>query len=374
MGEVEVIEQYLGQRSGLRVAPASIGAMRFPRDVDDAVTLIRHAIDSGMRYIDTSRGYSESEWLLGEALQDGYREKVILSTKCSPWITKIREDDAPTADCVRRRLEESMRRLRVDYLDFYQVWNIDSREHFEQATAKGGMVEGILKARQEGLIGHTGFTTHDKVENLLSYMDQIEWCEVILFTYNLLNRRYAPAVAAAHKHGIGTIIMNPVGGGRLGEDGPVLRRLAECVGASSVAELAVRFVLSDPNVDTLLCGMQKPQDVDDTVAAADRGPFTADEMAVIEDALEVLDARKAAHCTACRYCMPCPAGIEIPDIMNLVFDFRVWGLEVSARQAYGRIKTAQADACTKCGKCEQQCTQHLPIMETMEFAADECAG
>jgi hypothetical protein len=106
----------------------------------------RAAIDAGMRYIDTSRGYGESEWLIGRALKDGYRDKVLLSTKWAPWITKVQPSDKPSSDCVRRRIEESMKRLDVDYLDYYQVWNIDSREHYDQAVRKGGSVTLIGNA------------------------------------------------------------------------------------------------------------------------------------------------------------------------------------------------------------------------------------
>jgi len=358
-----------GSRSGLEIAGASIGAMRLPQDVDDAVALIRRAIDSGMFYIDTSRGYGESEWVLGRALRDGYRKKVLLSTKCSPWVMRVRPDDVPTAKVVRRRIEESMRRLDVDYLDFYQVWNIDSAEHFAQATAPGGMVEGIMKAREEGLVRHLGFTTHDSVENLLGYMDRVDWCETILFTYNLMNRTYAPAIEAAHRHGIGTLVMNPVGGGRLAESSPVLLGLAREVGAESVPELAVRYVLSNPNVDSIVCGIAKPSDVDDTIAFAGRPAFGPDQMARIERFLDDLAEKKAGFCTACKYCLPCPEGIDIPAIMNLVFDDRHWGWRGSAKEGYRRMSGPKADACTQCGACESKCTQHLPVMETMAYAA-----
>jgi len=102
--------------------------------------------------------------------------------------------------------------LQLETWDYYQIWNIDSREHYDQAIAKGGMLEGVQKAMSDGLVGHTGFTTHDTVENLLTYIEEADWCEIILFTYNLLNQSYGPAIEAAHKKGIGTVIMNPVGG------------------------------------------------------------------------------------------------------------------------------------------------------------------
>ncbi len=156
-----------GTRSGFQVNPVSIGAMRLPGDATDAVALIRRAIDAGMVYIDTSRGYGESEFLLGRALRDGYREKVVLSSKCSPWIKKVREDDDGSADSVVRRIEEQLLRLDVEYLDVYQVWNIHNPEGWETATRPGGMVDGIRKAIDRGLVGHAGFTTHDSPESLL---------------------------------------------------------------------------------------------------------------------------------------------------------------------------------------------------------------
>jgi len=244
-----------GQRSGQQVTALSIGAMRLPRNSDKAIKLLRKAIDNGLRYIDTSRGYGESELIVGRALKDGYREKVILSTKWSPWITKIDEDDDNSSDCVRRRIEESMLRLDVDYLDYYQVWNINSRQAYDQAIAKGGMVDGIKKAKAEGLIGHIGFTTHDSVENLLTYIEEADWCEILLTSYSMLNTTYAPVIAAAHAKGIGTVTMNPVAGGRLSESSPVLSALAKRVGAHSVADMAIRYVLSNPDIDTILNGV-----------------------------------------------------------------------------------------------------------------------
>lgn len=359
----------LGQRSGEKVSPVSIGAMRFPRDVMEAVAIIRHAIDSGMRYIDTSRGYGESEWILGQALKDGYRQKVLLSTKCSPWITKIQPGDLPTADCTRRRIEESIQRLGVDYLDFYQLWNVDSREHYEQATAKGGMVDGLIQAKKDGLIKHAGFTTHDNVPDLLTYIEEADWCDVILFTYNLLNRKYAPAIAAAHRKGIGTIVMNPVGGGKLTQESPVLSELARQVGCKSVPDLAIRYIMTNSDIDTLLCGMTKLSDVDDTVASANQ-PLTADQLAQVEACIQERAPEKTGFCTTCRYCLPCPKGIDIPGVMGLVYDDRCWGLKDVSKRHYNWIKP-KASECVACGKCEEKCTQKLKIMTDMVYAAQE---
>jgi uncharacterized protein len=356
----------LGKRSGFRVPRANIGAMRFPKDMDEAVALIHHAIDSGMVYIDTSRGYGDSEIKLGQALKDGYREKVILSTKWSPWIMKVEDSDDTSADCVRKRIEESMRRLDVDYLDYYQLWNIDNREHYEQVIAKGGMLDGILKAKDEGLVGHVGFTTHDTPENLISYLPEIDWCEIVLFSYNLLSRRYEPAIKAYHDAGIGTIVMNPVGGGRLKEANDVLTELARRAGAVSVPDLAMRFLLSNPSVTTAVPGITCKEDVDASVASAHRGAFSSAELQEILRFLQEIGSRQQEFCTSCGYCMPCSEGINIPVVMRLLFDAQYWGFAETARFHYANMKEPNASACVRCGECEPKCTQKLHIMDEME--------
>jgi uncharacterized protein len=356
-----------GKRSGLRVRSVSIGAMRFPGDLDDAITLVRHAIDSGMRYIDTCRAYGESEWVLGQALKGVYRKKVILSTKWSPWNITYRPDDLPSADCVRRRLDESMKRLDVDVLDFYQIWSILSRDHYEAATRKGGMLEGILKAKKEGLVKHIGFTTHDSVENLLEYLEEADWCEVLLITYNILNRTYEPVIEAARAKGIGTIVMNPVGGGRFAEASPVFMRLAKKVGASSVPELAVRYVLSNPDVDTILCGMAKLSDIDDTLASAALPAFTPEQVDTINQFIAKRTPENAGLCTACNYCLPCPQGINIPAVMGAIYTARTLGFKENARKSYARV-SPDAAACNACGQCAKKCTQQIDIPKQMAYA------
>ncbi len=359
-----------GQRNGLTVARGSIGGMRLPADIDEAVAVIRHAIDSGMKYIDTSRGYGDSEIKIGKALKEGYREKVILSTKWAPWIVKIEESDDSSADCVRKRIDESMKRLDVEYLDYYQVWNIQNRENYDAAVCKGGFLEGIQRAMAEGLVRRTGFTTHDSVENLLSYMPEIDWADIILFTFNILNRSYMPAIKAAHDRGIGTIIMNPVCGGMLNQDNPTLAELSQKVGATNIADMGIRWLMSQPYVDTIISGISTLEDVDRSVASVTDGAFTPEHAALIDAKLDELGSMKEAFCTGCRYCMPCPQGIEIPAIMGMNSTYRFQGFQQNARDQYAAMQGAKADACVQCGECEAKCTQHLPIMDEMRWACE----
>ena len=306
-----------GNRSGLKVYPVSIGAMRLP-ELDKAIPLIRQAIDAGMIYIDTSRGYLDSELKLAKALKDGYREKVILSTKWCPWIKMVEPTDDTSADCEYKRILESMKRLDVDYLDFYQLWNIDTLEHWNQATCKGGMLDGILRAMDEGLVKHTGFTTHDTPENISNYIDQADWCETILFTYHMFNQTYKDVLAKAHEKGIATVVMNPMGGGMFAENSPkITQAISRAVGIENAAEAAHRYLAGDENVDTIICGITKPSDITSTLENYQKPPFAADQRKAIEEEMAKLTSKNMSFCTGCKYCMPCPQGIRIPDMMNI---------------------------------------------------------
>ena len=218
-------------------------------------------------------------------------------------------------------------------------------------------------------MGHTGFTTHDSVENLLEYVEEADWAEVILLTYNLLNRTYEPVLAKAHERGIGTIVMNPVGGGRLTGNSNIIMKVATELGACSVADLAARYVLSNPNVDTILCGISKSSDIDDTIASASRGAFSKDEIETANEFFASLSREESGFCTGCKYCMPCPAGIDIPGVMTAVYEDRFLGLKEQARQSYkNATKDVTPDACTDCGACEAKCTQKLEIRKELKYA------
>ncbi len=360
-----------GKRSGLKVHPVSMGTMRFPKDDQEAVLLIRESIDAGMIYIDTSRGYVDSELKLAKALKDGYREKVILSTKWSPWILEVEPDDNASAECTYKRILESMGRLEVDKLDFYQVWNIDSKEHYKQATAKDGMLDGIMRAMDEGLIEHTGFTTHDTPENVSGYIDDADWCEAILFTYNILNPAYRDVIAKAHDKGIATIVMNPLGGGMLAEDSPVLKNaVRKALGHENIIEASHRYLASSEIVDTILCGISKPPDIASTIENFSKPALTADQMKSLEDAMDEISSRSMGFCVDCKYCMPCPQGINIPVMMRVSYLNRFLKLKSRPAELYSWQSKSPAE-CTACGECEEKCTQKLKIIEEMKYLVDK---
>jgi len=168
--------------------------------------------------------------------------------------------------------------------------------------------------------------------------------------------------------------MNPVGGGKLTEDSKFLRKIAEGVGAVSVPDLAVRYLMSNPNVDTVISGISKIADVADSVASVDAGPFTDDRLARIRAFLDMVSIEHTGFCTGCGYCMPCPNGVEIREIMYAIYDERYWGFMAAARERYAGIQGTKAEACTRCGQCAPKCTQHLDIPAEMNYALKRFAA
>ena len=363
-----------GKRSGLKVHPVSIGGMRLPEDVDKAVSLLRQAIGAGMTYIDTSRGYGDSEIKIGKALKNGYREKVILSTKWCPWNFKAEPTDDTSADCVYKRILESMKRLDVDYLDFYQLWSINNNEQWIQATCKDGMLEGIFRAKKEGLVKHIGFTTHDKPENVIKYIDEADWCEAILFTYNMLDRTYEEAIAKTHEKGIATIVMNPVGGGVLTQNSPPLNKVIKnAIGPADLVETAHRWLKSNKNIDTIICGISKPSDITSTIENYEKEPFTAEQIQRINAEIAKISKKNVGFCVDCKYCLPCPKGIYIPSFMYVAYYSEFLQADEQARGSYNwqlnpnnSSRTVDPGECIECGKCEQKCTQKIKIIETLK--------
>jgi predicted aldo/keto reductase-like oxidoreductase len=365
-----------GKRSGLKCFPVSLGAMRLPEE-QKAIPLVRQAIDAGMIYIDTSRGYGDSELKIAKSLKDGYRRKVILSSKWSPWNLMVEPSDDTSADCMYRRIIESMQRLEVDYLDFYQIWAIYKPEHYSEVVRKGGMLDGILRAINEGIVGHTGFTTHDNPENISRYIDEADWCETILFSYNIMNQSYKQVIAKAHEKGIATVVMNPLSGGMLAEKSPVLiQAVKQATGSDKLIEISHRYLASDTNVDTILCGITKSDDITSTISNFQKSHLPADKIDSVENALNNLTKENIGFCTNCKYCIPCPAGINIPMIMHSVYLDKFLCVPKSAKSHYhwfvhnpqNSNRSASPTDCTECGQCEEKCTQLLKITDHLKYA------
>ena len=363
-------------RLGIKVSRLGLGAMRLPMtsdgahvDEEKAIPVIQRALELGVNYVDTAPYYcsSESEIVVGKAIK-GWRDRIYLSTK-NPV------DDAKEAT-FRGWLEKSLRKLDVDYIDFYHMWGIKWSTYVERIAVPGGALDAARKAQEEGLIRHISFSFHDSPENLFKLIDTGHFASMTV-QYNLLDRANEEAISYAHEKGMGVVIMGPVGGGRLGVPSAEIRRLLP-IGAMSTPELALRFVLSHPGVDIALSGMGTIQMVEENASTASRAEtLTPEERSHAQEALDRIKELANLYCTGCGYCMPCPNDVNIPVNFEYMIYYKVYGLKEAARELYAKlgtpgyqIKGLPANACQECGECEPKCPQSIPIMAQLKEVAE----
>lgn len=369
-------------RTGIQVSRLGFGCMRFPsREVDgkkvfdeeESIRMMHRAMELGVNYFDTAPGYCEkqSEIIVGKALK-GRRDKVYLSTKYP--------SGEASGDDLERKLETSLKKLDTDYIDFYHMWGISLKTFVERLDTPDGPMARARKLRDAGVIRHISFSFHDAPENMIEIIRRGEGVFAsVLCQYNLLDRANEDAIAYAHEQGLGVTIMGPVGGGRLGAPSKVIQDLLPGKVQSS-AEMALRFVMNNRNVNIALSGMSSMDMVEENAAvASNMEPLTQAEEARIAASLEENRRLADLYCTGCNYCMPCPKGINIPEIFKMMNYHRVYGLTKFARDNYARIgkepwlNFQNAAACVQCGACEKKCPQHLHIREQLR-AAHEALG
>lgn len=357
---------------GYKVSTLGFGAMRLPErddgkvDREKAVDLVRAAVDAGVNYVDTAPLYNrgESEVILGEALRDGYRERVWLSTKYH------RTTENP-AD-FRKGLETSLARLQTDYLDVYHFWGIGWEEWSQRIVAAGVCAEA-QRARAEGLFRHLFFSFHAAPEELARLADTGEFAGCTV-QYNLIDNRYEKGMTHAAAKGMAVVVMGPVGGGRLAGPSAVMSRLD--VAAESNAALALRYVLAHPAVSCAISGMGDRAMLEENVRTASRPEaLSAAELAAIADHMDEYHKLAELYCTRCDYCQPCPQQIAIGRVLELYNLARVYGFGEAARKLYAEIgrtgffaRKANGGACTECGECLEKCPQHLDIPRELAAA------
>lgn len=323
-------------KTGLQISRMGFGGIPIQR-VDAAVTreLVLAMAEKGINYIDTARGYTVSESYLGEALE-GVRDKFVLATK-----SMARTKEAMAAD-----VETSLRNLRTDYIDLYQVHN-PNMEQLEQVIGTGGALEALQEARAAGKIGHIGLTAHslEVFEKAL----ELDWVETIMFPYNIVETQAADLMKKCTEKGIGFIDMKPLAGGAI-ED----------------AALALRFICANPDVTVVIPGMFDLKEIEQNLAAAeDKTPLTVEETAKIAEIRKQLGNQ---FCRRCNYCAPCTVGINIPSVFLFQGYLDRYGLGDWAKDRYGTL-AVKASACIGCGACEKRCPYELPIREMLKDAA-----
>jgi predicted aldo/keto reductase-like oxidoreductase len=377
-------------KTGAKVSRLGMGCMRLPNyekdgktvfDEEKGIALIHRAIELGVNYFDTAPYYCDnlSEVILGKALAGGKRDKVWVSTK-----NPIEND---SGDDYEKRLESSLKNLQTDHIDFYHFWGISLDAFTNKVMAKDGPFERAKKLKAQGIIKNISFSFHDRdagakeEDNLKEILKRGEGVfGSLLCQYNLLDRNKEPGIAQAHKMGLGTVIMGPVGGGRLGAPSEVIQKLLPGKVKSS-AEMALRFVLANQNVNIALSGVSTIEQLEENAAVAgNTNPLSAGEIAQIETMMKENERLAGLYCTGCKYCMPCPQGINIPDIFTIMNYHRVYKLTDFAKKSYAEIgkvpwkKYENASKCVECGACESKCPQSLPIIKQLKETHAILAG
>ncbi len=359
-------------KSGAMVSKLGFGCIRYPMldaenkiyDSDATVEMIRRAVELGVNYFDSAPYYCEqqSEPIMGKALKP-YRDKVYISTKYPV---------GNTGDDLEQWVEKQLKALDTDYIDFYHFWSLYKKKWDEDVKGTDGPWERALKLREQGIIRNISFSCHDTPENMIEIIKQGEGnFASLLCQYNLLDRANEEAIAFAHEQDMGVVIMGPVGGGRLGAPSPAISSLLPGK-VNSSPEIALRFVMSNPNVNIALSGMGSVRMVEENCATASNSEkLSEEELSQISAALEENKRLMELYCTGCNYCMPCPAGIDIPNIFRLMNYSRVYKLDDYAKERYARIgadnpEKKNASACMECGMCESKCPQKLSIREQLK--------
>lgn len=363
-------------KTGARISNLGFGTAKLPHtiingkdsiDTEKSLVTINRAFELGVNYIDTAPYYCNGlcEQIVGKALK-GWRNKIYLCAK------NLVED--ASGAIWRDNLEKSLRNLDTEYIDNYLMWCISWDTYKNFIDIKDGPMKAVFKAKEEGLIKHISFSSHDTPENLIKLIDT-GYYETVLCQYNLLDRRNENVIAHANEKGLGVIIMGPVGGGRLGKPSESIQNLLPKKAVSS-AEIALRFVLSNPGVTCALSGMESVEMVEENVkTASNLSPLSKDEIDRINESMNENKRLADLYCIGCGYCMPCPEGVDIPLNFKLMNYHRLYGLTDYARDQYSLIGTngsntgKKAEECIKCGICETKCTQNLQIRKQLEETA-----
>ena len=324
-------------KTGLKISRLGFGGIPIQRiDAEGTKVLLHKLVDAGVNYIDTARAYTVSESYLGYALE-GIRDKFVLATK-----SMARTKEAMAAD-----VETSLKNLRTDYIDLYQIHNPNAKD-FEAVQAPGGALEALQEAKAADKIGHIGITLHS-VE-LFRKAVELPWVETIMFPYDIVETQGEDLIRICGEKNIGFICMKPLAGGAI-ED----------------ATVALRFIVSNPNVTVVIPGMAETGELDQNVqATTDTAALTDAEQEKIQKIRNELGTN---FCRRCNYCAPCTVGINIPMIFLVEGYFSRYNLKEWAVARYQGTEI-KASACIECGVCEERCPYQLPIRQMMKKARD----
>ncbi|MCR4694445.1 MAG: aldo/keto reductase [Pseudobutyrivibrio sp.] len=369
--------QYRKDKYGKDLSILGYGCMRFTKkgtgiDLDKAEKEIMTAYNAGVNYFDTAYIYPGSEAALGAILEkNNIREKVNIATKLPQYLIRNRE-------AIDKYFDEELSRLRTNYVDYYLMHHVTDVSMWEKLKAVG-ILDWIKEKKESGQIRNIGFSYHGNTENFIKILDDYDWdfCQVQYNYLDEVSQAGVEGVKAAAAKGIPVVIMEPLRGGKLVGMLPqdAKKTIAENPRGWTPAQWGLRWLYNQPEVTVVLSGMNSIEMVEEnckTASEAQAGHFTEEDFALIEKVKEQIKAKEMVGCTGCRYCMPCPKGVDIPGI------FRCYNAMYSENKREGRFQFAQtvgltkepafATQCIECGKCETHCPQSIPIREKLKEA------
>ena len=369
--------QYRKDRNGHELSILGYGCMRFTKkgngiDIAKAEQELLTAYRAGVNYFDTAYVYPGSEAALGEIFERNHiRDQINIATKLPQYLIGSRS-------ALDRYFQEELSRLRTDHVDYYLMHHLTDVAMWEKLR-NVGILEWIQEKKQTGAIRNIGFSYHGNTDNFLKILNDYDWdfCQI---QYNYLDevaQAGRDGLRAAAAKGIPVMIMEPLRGGKLVNmlPEPAKKAMAESGHDWSPAEWGLRWLYNQPEVTVVLSGMNSVEMVEAncrTASEASCGSLTADDFATLEAVKRAIREREKVGCTGCRYCMPCPKGVDIPGI------FRCYNTMYTESKSQGRFQFAQtvgltkepafASQCVRCGKCEQHCPQNIPIREKLQEA------
>ncbi len=376
--------------TGFKASALGLGCMRLPTvkllpqkiDTEKSIELIRYSIDKGVNYLDTAWPYhfGGSERVLGEALKDGYREKVHLVTKLfMPLVRKTEDFDS--------FLDKQLTKLQTDYIDTY-LFHALTKSYFDKVKNLK-LIDKMVEAKDAGKIKYIGFSFHDTLPVFKEIVDYFNW-DVVQIQYNYMDtgiQATTEGLKYAAAKNMAIVIMEPLKGGQLANPPKeAVKIMSQSPVKRSAVDWALQYLWNMPEVSVVISGMGNHKMIDENCKSAQNSGINSlsdNELTTIDNLIEAFNKNIKIPCTSCQYCMNCPAGVNIPEnfaILNNTASkggvFR-WNIKRSYKKLANNISklndnktNGNASLCISCNKCIPKCPQGINIPEELRKVHD----